>query len=409
MTATKPAHNRRVATTRALARINSTTIIELLRDLGALSRQQIGAQSGLSSATVNRLTSTLLNEGIVAVAGQEPSSGGRPSILLRYVGGNRLVAAVQLHADHTAGVLVDLDGKIVFRRDFLVRETDAATASTKMIEPDQMAQLDRILDPLDFLVATTVGMDTPCVAIGVAVPGTVDPSGSSVSRIPEIGWDAVPLGRILRERFDLPVVIENDANALAYGEFQRGSGKGIPNLVALLVSRGLGAGIITNGELHRGASAKAGEVGYLLTDRSAFDHSYDEHGDLEDRIGPIALTRLAQARGIALPPRGYFTAEDIFSLAATGNDEAGKIAEEIADMVAMAIAALVIVLDPEIVVIGSSLGTAENVIPAIQKRLIGRIIDVPRIVPAAFREDAVLLGVAQLAAAAVQNFAYLPY
>jgi len=228
--------------------------------------------------------------------------------------------------------------------------------------------------------------------------------------MPEFGWHDVPLGTLLRARTDLPIVIENDANALAFGELHRGAGKGLSSLVALFLDRGFGAGIITNGELHRGARAEAGEVGYLLMDRAALSRSYNEFGDLEDRIGSVALTRQALERGIPIPPIGVVTAEDIFALASDGNDAAREIADEILDMVSIAIAALVIVLDPELVVVGSSfLGSAETAIPAIQRRLTGRIIRVPRVEAATFREDAVLLGAAELAATEVNDFAYLAY
>jgi predicted NBD/HSP70 family sugar kinase len=400
------------ATTSTLARVNQTKILELLRSSGALSRQQIGVTTGLSPATVNRLTTALIAEGVVEQAGQEPSTGGRPSILLRYSGGSRLVAAMQLHADRASGVLVDFDGKIVFRRDAVFtggripadRPPEAAKA-------DQERQLGVILQLFDQLIATAVGMGAPCLAVGVAVPGVVQFPEGSVGRMPEFGWNDMPLGRMLRDRSDLPIVVENDANALAFGELHRGAGKGLSSLVALFLDRGFGAGIITNGELHRGARAEAGEVGYLLMDRSALGRSYNEYGDLEDRIGSVALTKQAIERHIPLPAKGVVTAEDIFELAAAGNESAREIAEEILDMVSIAIAALVIVLDPELVVVGSSFlgGSAETAIPAIQSRLSGRIIRVPRVEAATFREDAVLLGAAELAATEVNDFAYLAY
>jgi predicted NBD/HSP70 family sugar kinase len=360
---------------------------------------------------VNRLTAALIDDGVVEQAGQEPSTGGRPSILLRYSGGSRLVAAMQLHADRASGVLVDFDGKIVFRRDAVFAPTPIpANRSAEAAARDQKEQLGLILELFDQLLATATSMGAPCLAVGVAVPGVVQFPEGSVGRMPEFGWNDVPLGRLLRERSEVPIVVENDANALAFGELHRGAGKGLSSLVALFLDRGFGAGIITNGELHRGARAEAGEVGYLLMDRAALNRSYNEYGDLEDRIGSVALTRQALERGIPIPEKGVVTAEDIFALANDGNEAAREIADEILDMVSIAIAALVIVLDPELVVVGSSfLGSAETAIPAIQRRLTGRIIRVPRVEAATFREDAVLLGAAELAATEVNDFAYLAY
>jgi len=401
------------ATTSTLARVNQTTILEALRNSGSLSRQQIGAMTGLSPATVNRLTAALIEEGIVASAGREPSTGGRPSVLLRYAGGSRLVAAIQLRADRVSGVLVDFDAKIVFRREIdfdprSFRLNNRSNAVTRAGERE--GGLAQTIELFELLISTAQTMGTPCLAVGIAVPGVVQHPEGSVGRMPELGWDGVQLGSLLRRRTSLPVVIENDANALAFGELHRGAGQGVESLVALVLENGLGAGIITNRELHRGARGEAGEIGYLLMDRSSLLRSYSAYGDLEDRIGSVALTRAARERGIEVAERELLTAWDIFSLADKGDAAARKLGEEILDMVAIAIAAMVMIVDPELVVVGSNfVGSAENVIPGIRERLTGRIIRVPPLVAATHGNDAVLLGVAELAASEVHGFAYLAY
>jgi predicted NBD/HSP70 family sugar kinase len=145
-------------------------------------------------------------------------------------------------------------------------------------------------------------------------------------------------------------------------------------------------------------------------DRSSLRRSYADYGDLEDRIGSVALTRTARERGIEVAERELFTAWDIFSLAGRGDAAARELGDEILDMVAIAIAAMVMVLDPELVVVGSSsAGSAEAVIPGIRERLTGRIIRVPPLAAATYRTDGVLLGVAELAASEVSGFAYLAY
>ncbi|ANF31668.1 hypothetical protein A0130_08290 [Leifsonia xyli] len=394
---------RATATTSTLARVNQTAIIEALRESGALSRQQLGAKTGLSPATINRLTASLIEDGLVVAAGQEPSTGGRPSVLLRYAGSSRLVAAIQLRAETVTGILVDFDGKVVFRRS-------VALGAGEDRAPDQERGLRKIFRLFDDLIATADSMGTPCLAVGIAVPGVVQQPDGVVGTMPEFGWTGVPFGELLRARTSLPVVVENDANALAYGELHAGAGRGLSSLVALFLENGLGAGIVANGELHRGARAEAGEIGYLLMERSSLERSYDARGDLEDRIGSLALTERARERGMPIPASGSLTAEDVFELARDGNADAQELADEILDMVAIAVAALVIVLDPELVVVGSSfVGSADTVIPGIQERLRGRIIRVPRIEPATHREDAVLLGAAELAAAEVNGFAYLAF
>ncbi|MFB9749256.1 ROK family transcriptional regulator [Leifsonia shinshuensis] len=398
------------ATTSTLARVNQTAIIEALRASGPLSRQQLGAMTGLSPATINRLTAALVEDGLVVTAGQEPSRGGRPSVLLRYAGSSRLVAAIQLRSDVATGILVDFDGTIVFRRSVELGPRASKDSPEQQRRDDQQAQLERVFALFDELIARADALGTPCLAAGIAVPGVVQQPDGIVGTMPEFGWTGVPFGTLLRQRTDLPIVVENDANALAFGELRAGAGKGLSGLVAIFLENGLGAGVITNGELYRGARAEAGEIGYLLMERSSLERSYDEHGDLEDRIGSLALTRRARELGVALPASGTLAAQDVFELARTGDRDAREMADEILDMVAIAVAALVIVLDPELVVFGSSFaGEHANVIPEIEQRLRGRIIRVPRVTPATHGEDGVLLGIAELAAAEVNGFAYIDF
>src|SRR4051794_13167125 len=96
-----------------VSRVNQTAILDVLRQHGPLSRQEIGARTGLSAATVNRLAGQLLHKGLVIVGGHQPSTGGRPSILLRYSGRAHLVSVVHVGATRTEGALVDFDGTIV--------------------------------------------------------------------------------------------------------------------------------------------------------------------------------------------------------------------------------------------------------------------------------------------------------
>ena len=153
-----PKRERSTATTSTLARVNQTAIIEALRGMGALSRQQLGALTGLSPATINRLTATLIEEGAVVQAGHVPSTGGRPAVLLRYAGGTRVVAAIQVRADRATGILVDFDGQVIFRRevDFGPQLTAQSSggAGAEERERDSNVRLEKTLALFDDLIAT---------------------------------------------------------------------------------------------------------------------------------------------------------------------------------------------------------------------------------------------------------------
>ena len=320
-------------------------------------------------------------------------------MLLRYAGEGRLVAAVQVQAHQVQGALVDLDGRVVFRRT-----TPMGTAPPEGDPAAETWQLAAVTEVVDALMGTAAGLAVPCVAIAVAVPGAVQVPDGSVAPMPHVGWSSMRLGEHLRERYLLPAVVENDANCLAFGEAQRGVGG--PSLVAVLVDEGVGAGIIANGQLHRGARAEAGEIGFLLVDRSSLGGTNEDRGDLESRVSPAVLARRLEERGLPLPATGSgaVTAQHVLELARLELRGASEIAAEVLDFIALGVAALIVVLDPEVVVVDSGLAAA---VPAIHERLYHRIGRVPRIAPATHGIDGVLVGAAELVAAQVNSFAYL--
>lgn len=372
-----------------------------------MSRVRICELTGLSPATVNRLTTSLLRQHLIVRDGQEPSSGGRPSLIFRYTGGSRVVASVQLRADRIVGALVDFEGNIIERRE---RAIDDGRIGQHRVPPPEDQRLDMTLSLINELTSRAEELDLPCMSIGVSVPGVVSEPDGRIGFLPELGWPESPLGEVLRSHTTLPVVIENDANALAYGEFRRGAGAGVDSLVALLLDNGMGAGIITNGALHRGRHSEAGEIGYLLMERSSLRRSYKNSGDLEDRVGSVALTRSARQRGLQIPEGQLVTAHDISAMAARGDAVAAEMTEEILDMVSMALAAMSVILDPEAIVVGSGISEdPSQIIPRLQERLDGRIMRVPRLLASTLGDEGVLLGVAELAMNEVDRVDFVPH
>ncbi|WP_116950419.1 ROK family transcriptional regulator [Jiangella endophytica] len=389
------------ANAETVSRVNQTAILDALRQHGPLSRQEIGARTGLSAATVNRLAGHLLRKGLIVTDGHQPSTGGRPSILLRYSGRAHLVSVLHVGATRTEGALVDFDGSIVHRvqRPVVPDVLHAADRAT--------IRLEEALSVVTELGAAAGGRGQPSQAIGVAVPGVAGADGR-VTWAPALDWREVPVGSLLSERTGLPVVVENDANVLAVGEHHRGAGRGVQDLVAVVLGTGIGTGIVTGGRLHRGSRAAAGEIGYMLLDRSSLARLFPGFGDLESRVGSAGLTRQARERGIAAPDGRPLTAADVFDLVRSGSVEARALLEETLDYVALAVANLCTVLDPELVIVGGEMGGAADLItPGLRDRLVGRVPHVPRLAASELGDDAVIIGAAELAARLVSDSAYV--
>ncbi len=372
----------RPTSTTAIAASNQAAIVETLRTYGPSSKLRISEVTGLSAATVNRLAKQLGDRGLVAQAGTEASSGGRPPVVLGVVREAVVVGAVQVHQDRVIGGLVGFDGSILERheRPILTEDQDAGPACLR--------------DVMEFLIARGAERATPLRAIGVSIAGLTSSDGP-VTGLDARYWPELPIERVV-EGFDVPVTVENDANVLAIGELYRGVGRSTGHFVALILDRGLGSGVVVNGALYRGARAAAGEVGHLLLRSDALHAEPQEHGELEAVLDPESVTRAASRAGIA--SGRLLTAPEIIALAMDGEARAELIASGVLDGLARAVAALASILDPSVIVLGEGLYLrADTVIPALRQRLEGRIPFVPEIRPASLGADAVLLGAAEMA------------
>lgn len=391
-TPSRAPRSRAAATTSTLALVNQTAILDALRTHGPMSKVQLGEATGLSPATINRITAGLMAEGLVEHRGVEASTGGRPPVVLAFVGSARVVASVQIGSEAITGALVDFDGAVVSR---VVRALPADGSR------QGLSVYRSVVDELERLGGER---GTPPLAVGVSVTGIVTPT-AAISGLDAAHWAELTVADLSDGR-DVDVVVENDANALAIGELHRGIGRESPNFVTLLLERGLGAGIVTNGSVYRGHNLAAGEIGFLLVGSSPFDERFEETGDLETRLSAATITRLADEAGI--PHDGSISAMELIALARSGDERALPLANHVLDDVARALGAIASILDPQAIVLGEGLDReGDFVAPALRSRLEGRIQRVPVIATASLGEDAVLLGAAEMAMRAVGDYAYL--
>ncbi|MGN8244606.1 ROK family protein [Cellulomonas soli] len=378
----------RTATTRTVTDINRTAVLDALTAHGPLSRSDLRRVTGLSPATIDRLCAALLEEQLVVRAGVERSSGGRPSTLLRFAGERRVIVTVEVAAAGPRGMLMGLDGSRSDRR-----ELPTPTGS------DPNERLETLLTLIDDLLTSAKVAGRTCLGIAVVVPGVVDDRGR-VSNSAELGWQQLDVGSIVGHRFGLPTLVENDANAIAFGEWAHGPGDGVQSLVALVLGVGVGAGIVSDGALVRGARSGAGEVGYLVTDRSAFGRVFARQGDLESRIGAVP----ARYTG----PDAPTDAAGLLAAAAAGDPLATELAAELLDHLAFAVVALATVIDPAVVVLHGHLpADGDWVVRQLELRLAGRIPFPPTILRSGLGTDAALAGVGELMARRTKGSVYL--
>ena len=247
-------------------------------------------------------------------------------------------------------------------------------------------------------------------AIGVGVPGLVDFDHGFVHVLTNVpGWKHVPLKAILGEKTGLPVVVENDANAMAYAEFRYGAARGLNNVVALTMGTGIGGGLILNGQLYRGSGCAAGEIGQMSIHFDGRAGHYGNLGALEKytgnkEIAEHAMQRYAEAH--VTKTLEECTPKMIADAAKAGDDIARQIWDEIADWLGTSLSSIAWLLNPDAFVIGGGVAQAGDLIFDPLKRKVQSMLSTVvwerlQILPARFSNESGIIGNAALAADSV--------
>jgi len=261
------------------------------------------------------------------------------------------VVGVDLGGTKIRSVVALADGSIVGED---VRPTDAEGGPNVVVS--------RLVASARAAVAASDVPHEAILAVGVTAPGTVDFDAGVLHQPPNLpGWDAVPLARLLSEHLDRPVFLENDANAAAYGEWRFGAGAGLRHLIYLTVSTGIGAGLILNGQMYRGADGAAGELGHMTIDVNGPPHNCGMVGCLEVLASGTAIARMAReavaaGRSPALrrlaETAGELTAAEVDQAADAGDPTATEILATAARYLGVGLANYINIFNPEAIVIG---------------------------------------------------------
>jgi len=313
--------------------VNRSAILAYLGSHGPTSRAELARVLAVSPALMTQLTRDLIADGLLVELEHSPSQGGRPARMLGLVTSAGRAIGVKVVADHVAFVEMQLDGTLT-------------RSASVPFDASSATQLARLADLIREFVAN--GEDYPLLGIGVGVPGAVDRQGSGIVDSPQLGWQRVPVGPMLRQELGLPVLVENNVNALAMAERLYGLGREHANFLVLTIGTGVGAGIVVDGVVLRGFTGAAGEVGHIPVSDGGPLCVCGNHGCLEAFVGEAALVRTARERGVIGPDAGISALTD---LADAGDSGATAIFAECGRMLGRALAGVVHTVDPGIVIV----------------------------------------------------------
>lgn len=275
--------------------------------------------------------------------------------------------------------IADITGTIVARRDERARARRASAL---------IGQIGGIAHAL----AAEAGIRWRDVAHAViGSPGVFDPARGLVEMAPNLpGWGRHGIVEAVRDVLGTNVTFENDVNLAALGERARGHGRDVSEFVYLWIGTGIGIGIVLGGELYRGAHGAAGEIAYLPVGASdPHDPATHRRGTFEEAAAGDAIVRLA--RGVGMPEP--LTAERVFQAARRGDARAAGVVAEEARRLALGIATITPVLDPELVVLGGGVArSADLLLEPLERELRSLSPLGPRVVASTLGNDAVLHG-----------------
>jgi len=331
--------------------INKRISLDLIRFTpGGISRAELARQLGLTRAAVTSIISDLIDSGLVQETENGPATGGRRPIMLEINPQRGYLVGIDIGATHLGMLLTDFSGGVVGELEvpFDVRKPPEVSLN----EVDE--QLRRLLRQanLEF---------DQILAIGVGVPGPILAEAGMVIAPPIMpGWGNYPIRASLQERWGKPVSLNNDADLGALGEWAHGAGRGERNLAYIKVGTGVGAGLLLDGKIFTGASGCAGEIGHITIRDNGPLCSCGNYGCLEAMAGGGAIAQKARAAVKAgrrtqlamIEDVNSITAMDVARAARLGDLVAQQIMAEAGGYLGIAIASLVNLFNPSLVVIG---------------------------------------------------------
>jgi predicted NBD/HSP70 family sugar kinase len=312
-------------------------VLAVLRQAGALTRQELQERVGLSRATMVERLDGLQRARLVRTVGQRASSGGRRADLLAVDDESRVALVADLGVTHLAVAVADLHGSIL-----QVRREQMRTGH----HPEQV--IPQLIDIAQELLRAS-GRGDDLAAFGFSLPGQIDQQAGTTVAPPTIpAWDGYPLRRRIAETFGVPVLIENDANALAFGEHLAAGLKGT-TLLGVKVGTAIGAGVVIGDRPHRGATGCAGEIGHIKIE-GRDDRCTCGRGGC---VAALASGRALQRR---LRSTGVRSLHDVVRRIETGDETATALAVEAGRLVGTVLATVVTFINPRVVRIGGEIG-----------------------------------------------------
>ncbi|GAB3733102.1 ROK family protein [Amycolatopsis oliviviridis] len=379
-----------------MRKINQRAVLDLLRRTGPATRPQVAKDTGLSKPTVSQALLALEAAGLARATGHTSTGTGRSAVLYEADPTAGYVLGVDIGREHLRVAVSDLGHTVVARRD----ERNTSRSGTALVSA------------VGALAAATVreaGLSQADIVVRVlGSPGVADPDKRCFRHAPNLpGWGKAGLLDELEGVLGPDLMVENDANLTAVGEGERGAARGASVFACITIGTGVGMGVMVDGQVFRGASGAAGEIGYLPYGQSRAAAEGEEpppvRGHLEEATAAQSVVRGARELGLGTAK----SAREVFRLARDGDELALRAVEAEADRLAYTVASVAAVIDPELIVLGGGIGTAADLLlDPIDRALRSFTPLVPSVVQGELGDDGVLTGAISVGLRAAEGLVF---
>ncbi|MBA7483599.1 N-acetylglucosamine repressor [subsurface metagenome] len=319
---------------------NLSSIFKAIRKQGPISRIELTEITGCSAGTVSNHVRTLIKKGFVIETEKGISSGGRKPIQLMINPHKAYIFSIEIEVNQIKIVMFDLEIKVVTKSiiPIIYKDNYKKTLKQVFFEMDKMMEEKNL--KLDNLLGT-----------GVAVPGLIDKEKGILEFAPNLGWENVYISKIFKDKYSLPVILDNEAKAAAIGEREFIYPK-MDNMVFISINEGIGCGVILNGELYRGASGNAGEFGHIIVDTNGPLCHCGNKGCWET----LASESYIVNRYLKLSNSNKeLTKKEIYQLGKNGHKKIIEIFNEAGRNIGIGLVNIINGLSPELLVIGGGI------------------------------------------------------
>ncbi len=341
-----------------IKKINTALILNLIRTKGQVSRIEIARESGLTAATVTNITSELIDRGIVEEAATGTSTGGRRPVILKLCSQSLYVGSAYISPHGVDVVVSDFNAKIVFRKSMLFSSSGAA--------PELC--IDYICRVLCEFEKENSGRT---VGIALGLHGVADSETGVLISAPNLGWQNVAIGEMLQKKCGIDVYVQNDVRLMANAEMNFGVARNIENFVFFYVGSGVGAAVVSGGELLRGSNNAAGELGHTIIDPDGPLCQCGSRGCLQALTGEEAmLRRMRDWLCDTSTLNQSSTCADIMMAYIQNNDKTAKqVIDEELKYLSIGISNIINIFNPDLIVVGSGIeGFGEALVSELAKR-----------------------------------------